>query len=146
MQNLQQIKTIHKALELERHRILSELAKLNDRINKKSANITKISAYQKEYANGENLQTSLITPLLHKNLYSFSKKILVIIAKEESELNILKSQRDGINQRVMKMDLKIKIIEHFEARVLKKALTLQERSEQSMLDDLASIKSMREES
>jgi flagellar biosynthesis chaperone FliJ len=146
MQNLQQVKTIHKALELEKNKILSELAKLNDRINKKSATITKISAYQKEYANGENLQTSLITPLLHKNLYSFSKKILAIIAKEEIELNILKSQREVINQRVMKIDLKIKIMGHFEARVLKKIATLQERSEQCMLDDLVSTKDMREES
>ena len=145
MHNIRQIQVIHKALTGERSKLLSELSRLNDRIHKKTATINKISAYQKEYSDGESLQVSKQTPLLHTNLHSFAKKIMSIIVTEEIELNKLVVQRDILSQRLTKMELKIKIMEHFENRVLQKVFTLQERAEARLQDDLASIKDMRED-
>ena len=50
MHNIHQIRVIHLALEAELNKIIAELARINDRINKKSATINKITSYQKEYA------------------------------------------------------------------------------------------------
>ena len=145
MDNLRQIQIIQKAMEGELKLLRGELAKLNDRIQRKQANIRKISDYQKEYAESDKLNTSRETPLLHTNLYSFSKKIMAIVALEEIELNRLISQREILLQKMTKVDLKIKIMQHFENRVLKKVVSLQDKAEERQHDDLAVINQPRDE-
>jgi flagellar biosynthesis chaperone FliJ len=145
MDNLRQIKVIQKAMEAELNLLRAELGKMNDRIQRKQANIKKISEYQQEYAESDRLNMSRETPLLHTNLYSFSKKIMAIVALEEMELNKLISHREITVQKITKVDLKIKIMQHFENRVQKKMQDLQEKAEHRQHDDLATIHFKRDE-
>lgn len=143
MKNIHQVQLIKEALTKEKKKHSLELTKINNSIEKKSYSILRMVAYQKDYANSNNLQLTHSTPALSKNLSAFSKKINDVIKQAEVELNQMKNIRDSILHIVSELDKKIDLMEVFEQRSKVIELNRLEKTEQNMLDDIVSTNHLR---
>ena len=143
MENIKNIQIIKKSFDQERKKYLYEITKVNNLIAKREATIRKISAYQNEYTNKDNLVLSRTIPTLSRNIDLFTGKIADIIEIEKIEIQKLERMKVSMVTKIGNIDHKIKLMNHFEERAkLEKAVQV-EKSDQRELDDLASTAHLR---
>ena len=143
MKNLKQVTLIQAALTRERDKLLMELSKINAFLRKKTDSLSKVLAYQKEYAEGVHLKVTRTIPILHKNLDFFSGKIKEIIMTEEKEIaKLINVQKTKLKQ-IEAVDQKVKLMSSFSASILSELALQSENSEQSGIDDLSATKQSR---
>lgn len=143
MKNIQQIVLIMSILQKEKNKRLFELARISSAIHKKIETIKKMSTYESDYANADNFKFSRSIPLLHKNLQTFSRKIVKIIEIESSEVERLKESRDKVLKDIDQLDHKIKIMQHFYDVIKTEKFLANEKLDQAFLDELSSTISFR---
>lgn len=143
MDDLRQIKAINKAFHKQREKYMFELSKTNKLIQKKTMLIQKMTGYMNEYFNNTSLKMSRSMPSLFNNLNLFIKQIDKVIIDTEREKEILKKSKDSIIKMIVKSDQKIKLMDHFEDRVVKEQIYKQDKVEQLMIDDISSTKHLR---
>jgi len=140
MKDLNQIQLIQTALTKEKEKHLHELAIVVKNIEKKMLTISRMVVYQNEYVNADNLQLSKSIPSLTKNLYAFSEKITDLIQQAECEVLNMQKTKETILQSIEKVDNKIKLMNVFEEKAKREVFLKTERQEQTIADDLASLK------
>lgn len=145
MKDINQVRIILKALINEKSKFLFELAKLDSLIQKKTIGLKQMLNYQQEYQSEKNFQLTRLTPILHKNLNSFTKKISDIIFHEDNEIKRLNDIRSTLLKKINELSQKIKVMSSFEAQIKIEDLMHIEKNEQSMIDDLSAIKFTRDE-
>ena len=143
MENLKNIQVLQKGLEHERDKLRFEFSKVTQMIAKRRATITKITQYQKEYANPSHLMTSRETPALAINLNLFSAKIFAMIAAEQMEVVKLENIKSSMLQSLHKLEQKIQLMSVFETRAHSKQHERIQKQESRLQDDLASTTNAR---
>lgn len=137
MKNLNQVTIIQNALAKERDKLMGELQKISLYIKKKQESLKKVLAYQREYSEGTHLDASRSVPVLHKNLDSFTKKINVLVRKEEMEIDNLLKMRTSKLKEIEVMTNKVSVMEKFSATIKTEKLMKQDNIEQMSLEEIA---------
>lgn len=143
MKNLKQVQIIHTALSKEKDRLLSELSKMNLRVNKKMESVKRVLAYYREYSEGNHLSLSKSIPALHKNLDSFSNRMLDIVKIEEVEIANLVKHISSKLKEIEVVENKMKLMDHFSGTIISDNNVRLENIEQMTIDDLSSMKHTR---
>lgn len=145
MNDMRQIQVIIKAFTKEKEKYLFELSKINLAIERKSDSIQKMLAYKKDYFNDNNLTVSKAIPALIKNFHSFMKKIDIAIKQADDDLVILKRAKQALLDRIGEIDKKLELMNLFADRIKAEMILKEEKSEQSMMDDVVSTLHLRGE-
>lgn len=145
MRSLRQIKVINQALDKERERYLRELGMIVKTIEKKQSLIQRMADYRREYFADGNLMLTKAVPTLNKNLDLFDKKMEAIIQQTESEVLQFQKSKEAVMQKITTIDSKIQLMELFKIRIHQKTLVRADKQEQRMLDDLSTIKNVRDD-
>ncbi len=145
MKNLHQIQLIQTALTKEKEKYLHELEIVSKNIEKKMMTISRMVVYQNEYINIDNLKLSKSIPSLTKNLYAFSGKIADLIQQAEIEVVHMQKTKKTILRSIEQVDNKVKLMNVFEEKAKRELFLKMEIQEQTLADDLASIKYARGE-
>lgn len=143
MHNIHQVQIIRLAIQRQKDKYLSELAKVNFSMRKKMATINKMIEYQKDYFDPKNLVVSRETPALSKNFYAFASKIDGVISQAEMEMITLKNTQESILQTLSKITKKIELMKVFENRLLAEEIKRFDKLEQMTIDDLSSTMHLR---
>jgi flagellar export protein FliJ len=136
MKNIRHLKIIKRFLLHEKDKYLSELAKVQAMITKKSNSIEKISAYRQEYDKKNNLLLSRVIPALSLNLEFFINEINTMIEKDKNELYKLRVIQSTIINKNEKINNQLAYIEKCEARHQKNKNLSEAQETQKIMDDL----------
>jgi hypothetical protein len=120
MKNIAQIKVINNALSKEREYLLNELAQVTTHLDGHLKTLNKFMNYLREYNE------------LHQ--------IILIEQKEIEKLQVL--QKDKL-KKIQEIEQKIHVMDHFEDVAVTEKRVRQDKSEQSNLDELNSLKHSR---
>jgi len=142
MKNIAQIKVINNALGKERDKFMSELVKVNAYLENKMATLKKFTDLR-EYAESESFSLSRSVPALSRNMNSFSQRLQEIILAEEKEVEKLVKLKNEKIKNIEEVDRKMKAMDHFEATAVAEQREKFEKTEQSSIDELNSIKHTR---
>ena len=145
MNDMRQIQVLLKAFTKEKEKYLFELSKINMAIEKKSDLILKMQTYKQDYFNENNLTVSKAIPALIKNFHLFMKKLELAVKQAEDDLVILKRAKQAILERISEIDKKMELMNLFAEKIKKGMILKEEKTEQSMIDDVVSTVHLRGE-
>lgn len=138
MQDLNQVKLLSKVIGKEKEKHLYELANINRSIATKLNLVNKMAGYLQEYHDQSNLTVSKSSPSLTHNLASFTKKIDLVIAQTNTEIEKLQHSKHELIKKIEDYDQKLELMALFEDQLRKKMLLAASKNEQNSDDDLVS--------
>jgi flagellar biosynthesis chaperone FliJ len=145
MKDNKQISIIITALDKQRERYLSELARINLIIKNKEILIKKMHLYINEYQRNDQLNLSKSIPIFFNNFNMFIHKIENVIAQTHTEVNQHLLMRKNAIEQIKILENKIKIMSIFSQRIIEEKLLQMEKSEQLTLDDIVAVKHLKEQ-
>jgi|GEM_PF-3535962 len=145
MKDMRQIKILENSIKCEKKKYLSELSKINSKINTKQSLIKKMQSYQFDYLNSNNFNLSKSMPGLHGNMRMFIKKIDNVINHTESEIIMLEKMKLSLLDTIGNLDKKLNLMLSFEEKLNADSALKELRSEQLMIDSIAATRNKRRE-